>query len=347
MQGQLMDLIIQTSYNLDVLNLLNILTGDPAYTNVHPDVYMEFNQALSQESRDILSMVTDALGNGMISPLVAFALSFVTKFEDGDLLALLLDEERILSSFKAREPRMLAQAGRLLPLFRLLAPVVEEIEELSFHDYWTSENLPLIIKKKEELEHFIDGHAFEKEIVGLLGKNHLQDHITIFLCALAAPYGIKISGNRYITDASYDLKTIFAKALRELLQTTVDQLPLKDVLKDLADDPFIILAFERKDPKYGAQEVETYLRESILEAMALFISHKTGLDTDPYDHLLQLSGGSFVFSVILLDFMQTHPKELSTEFSDYFMKLIDKMPLGNLATAYQAALEHAGKNPVN
>jgi hypothetical protein len=341
-----MDLIIRASYNLDVLNLLNILTGEPTYTNVHPETYLEFGPALSQDSRDILNMVTDALGNGMISPLVAFAISFVPKFEDGDLLALLLDEERILAAFKDREPRMLAQAGRLLPLFRLLAPVVEEIEELSFHEYWTSEQLPLILKKEEELEQFVKEKAFEQEIVSLLGKSHEQDRITIFLCALAAPYGIKISGNRYITDVSYDIETIFGKALRELLQPTFDHLALEEVLGSLADDPFIRLAFERKDPKYGHTEMNTYLKESILEAMALFITHKSGLQPDPFGHLLQYNGGAFVFSVILLDYMQTYPKDSPIEFSDYFLKLVEKMPLGNLASAYQVALEHAGKNLV-
>lgn len=341
-----MDLIIRPSYNLDVLNLLNILTGEPTYTNVHPDTYQEFEPLLSQESRDTLKMVTEALGNGMISPLVAFAISFVPRFEDGDLLALLLDEERILASFQEREPRMLAQAGRLLPLFRLIAPVIEEIEELSFHDYWTSEKLPVILKKQEQLQQFVKENAFEQEIESMLGKSHHHDRITLFLCALAAPYGIKISGNRYITDVSYGIDIIFGKALRELLQPTFDHLALQEVLERLAVDPFIHLAFERKDPKYGHTEIKSYLKESILEAMALFITHKTGLEADPVGHLLQFNGGSFVFSVILLDYMQTYPKEPSIEFSDYFLNLVEKMPLGNLASAYQTAIQHTGKNLV-
>ena len=341
-----MDLIIRPSYNLDVLNLLNILTGEPPYTDVHPDVYQEFGQLLSQDSRDTLKMVTEALGNGMISPLVAFAISFVPRFEDGDLLALLLDEERILASFQEREPRMLAQAARLLPLFRLIAPVIEEVEELSFHGYWTSEKLPVILEKQEQLQQFIKESAFEQEIKSMLGKSHQNDRITLFLCALAAPYGIKISGNRYITDASYGIGTILGKALRELLQPTFDYLALQQALENLSDDPFIRLAFERTDPKYGFPEIQTYLKENILEAMALFITHKTGLEADPVGHLQTFNGGSFVFSVILLDYMQTHPKDPSIEFSDYFLDLIEKMPSGNLASAYQAAMKHAGKNLV-
>ena len=339
-----MDFNFRACYNLDVLNLLSILTGDPIYTEKHPDVFQEFSMLLSQESQNVLKLVRDALGSGMISPPVAFVISFIPNFEEADLVALLMDEERILSDLEIHEPRIVAHAENLLPLFRLLAPVIEEVENLDFNEYWTSQSIPAIILKRDELQRFTKNVSLIEETSAFLDKRHQIDPMTIYLCAFAAPYAIKVSGKRYITDVSYSKEIIFGKALHEMFHMTLDHESLGDLFDQLADDPFIRLAFERKDPRYGFPEMNGYLEENIVEAMTLYICHKTALEPDPFTYLLHHDGGSHVFSVILLDYMQRVPKLEGSSFSEYLISLVKKMPHGNLANAYQKALENAGKN---
>jgi hypothetical protein len=337
-----MELHIQSCYNLDLLNLLNILTADPFYTRRHPQVYAEFGEALSEDSRDLLYPVTQALGNAMISPILAFILSYLPDFEEVSLLELMAAEDSLLTRLQELAPRLAAQSALLTPLMRTLAPVLDEAENMGFREYWHSTCLPQIRHKQDELTHFAESAYLEKELAALLGSS-APDEITIYLCALAAPHAIKISGPRYIADISFNKETIFAKALHDVFRPPFALESVRASLDAIAGDPFIRLAFERKDPAFGFPEMDGFLEENVVEAMSLYICQRAGLQDDPYGFLLKHNDGSHVFSVILLDYLQRFPKAPEQPFAQAFNQLVAQMPVGSLISAYQAALENAGK----
>lgn len=334
---------IRESYNFDLINMLNILTGDVSYTKLHPQAYSEFGEALSEESRDILHMITEALGNAMISPLINFVLSFIPDFEEVDLLDLLMDEPRILDGVQKSDPRMLPKTQEMMPLLRSILPVLAELENMGFRDYWINEWLPRIDQKKKELTSFVQQSNSNEKISAMFGMEYAPEEVTLYLCAFASPHGIKVFGTRYIADISYPLETIFMIAIHEIFHPPYDFVQVQHVLDQIAADPFIKLAFEKTDPQYGYIEMESFLEENVVEAMALFIAQQTGLELDPFGYLLKHDGGSHVFSVILLDWMKHNPKNETQQFADYFRALVEKMPIGKLVGAYQSALKNAGK----
>ncbi len=335
---------IRACYNFDVLNMLNILTGDPFYTQFHPEAYAEFGEALSEESRQILNKVTDSLGNAMISPLINFMISFIPDFENENLTELLLDEDRIMQGIQHSDPRMLEKAKEMAPLYLALIPVINELENMGFREYWRQEQLPRIHAKKAQLQPFVENYALDKEIAIMLGAGRAPEEITLYLCAFAAPHGIKVFGPRYIADMRFSLETTLLIAIHEMFHPPYQQSEVQQSLDLLASDPFIRLAFEKKDPKYGYPEMDGFLEENVVEAMSLFIAHKAGLEPDPYGYLLKHDGGSHVFSVILLDYLSLHPKPVVQAFGDYFRELVDKMPVGSLVNSYRLALDKAGKD---
>lgn len=334
---------IRACYNFDLLNMMNILTGDPLYTHDHPEAYAEFGEALSDESRQTLKMITDSLGNAMISPLINFMISFIPDFENENLTELLLDESRIMEGIQHSDPRMLEKAKQMAPLYRALIPVMIELENMGFREYWLQEKKPLVTAKKAELEPVVKTYALDKEIAIMLGAGRAPEEITLYLCAFAAPHGIKVFGPRYIADIRFPMETIFLIAIHEMFHPPYDQSEVQQSLDLLASDPFIRLAFEKKDPKYGYPEMNGFLEENVVEAMSLFIAHKIGLEPDPYGYLLKHDGGSHVFSVILLDYLSLHPKPVLQAFGTYFRELVDKMPVGSLVNSYRIALEKAEK----
>ena len=334
---------IRACYNFDLLNMMNVLTGDPFYTKYHAEAYAEFGEALSDESRQILNKITESLGNAMISPLINFMISFIPDFENENLTELLLDENRILDGIQQSDPRMLEKAKEMKPLYQALIPVIAELENMGFQEYWTSEKEPAILEKKAELQPYVETYSLDKEIASMLGAGRAPEEITLYLCTFAAPHGIKVFGPRYIADVSFKNESILLIAIHEMFHPPYDEQAVQESLDLLASDPFIRLAFEKKDPKFGYPEMDGFLEENVVEAMSLFIAQKVGLESDPYGYLLKHDGGSHVFSVILLDSLNLYPKPLLQEFGDYFRELVDKMPVGSLVNSYRIALEKAGK----
>jgi hypothetical protein len=334
---------IRACYNFDLLNMMNVLTGDPFYTKYHPEAYAEFGEALSDESRQILHIITESLGNAMISPLINFMISFIPDFENENLIELLLDENRIMDGIQQSDPRLLDKAKEMKPLYQALIPVLVELENMGFREYWLKEKKPLINEKKGQLEPFVETYSLDKEIAAMLGAGRAPEEIILYLCTFAAPHGIKVFGPRYIADVSFQNESILLIAIHEMFHPPYDQREVQASLDLLASDPFIHLAFEKKDPKYGYPEMDGFLEENVVEAMSLFIAQKVGLEPDPYGYLLKHDGGSHVFSVILLDYLNLYPKPLLQEFGAYFRELVDKMPVGSLVNSYRIALEKAGK----
>ncbi len=334
---------IRESYNFDLLNMLNILTGDEGYTQFHPLAYAEFGEALSEESRERLTMVTDALGNAMISPLLNFVLSFVPDFEEMDLLNLLTNEQLLINLIAQNNPRMAEKANQMLPLFRSVLPVLTELENMGFHEYWVEEWLPRIDEKRELLLSRMDHTQLNEKILTWFAPEEIPVDSTLYLCAFSAPHGIKIAAASYIADIHFEPEMILKLSLHEIFSSILDQTLPKDVLDQIAADPLIRLAFEKTNPSLGALERNTYLKKNIVEAVFLKMIHDNGVEPDPFEYLLTVHDGAYVFSVILLDWMNNHPKTEKQGFSEYFRELVQQMPLGSLMTAYQTALKNAGK----
>lgn len=169
-----MEIFFHHSYNLDVLNLMN-LTIDEHLRSRYPQEYLEFSQALSQESRSALQEIAQALGNTSISPLVAFVISVLPQFEKTALQDLLLDEEGFLAAIETHEPRLMTQKELLLLLFNMLAPVVQEIEMLGFREYWVSEFLPELDQRIDQMETALARSGFEQQVTTLLEADHLDE----------------------------------------------------------------------------------------------------------------------------------------------------------------------------
>ena len=174
-----MEILINNAYNLDLLNLLNVLSGDPLYIRLYPDVYTEFGQVLSQDSNEVLKLVSAALGTTLVSPPIAFALSIIPGFDQKPLPDLLMDQEGFLAALQENAPRLLAQKDQLFLLFQVLATVIQELEHLGFREYWLEECFPLIDDRQSAIEDLLYHSRLEMEINSLVGQSQLPEEIHI------------------------------------------------------------------------------------------------------------------------------------------------------------------------
>ena len=108
----------------------------------------------------------------------------------------------------------------------------------------------------------------------------------------------------------------------------------------LLTDHHLILrhAFETKDPRFGYATMAGFIEENVVEAMAIFICHKIGLEKDPIGYFAKHDGGSHMLSVVLFEYFGKYPKSSEQSFEAYFLELFQKMPVGSLDRIYQAIM---------
>lgn len=337
-----MDIFVHHSYNLDLLNLLNIVAGDAAFQRRYPQIYTEFSQPLSPDAKQILQQVSIALGSTFVSPPIAFVLSIIPLFDETPLIDLLLDQEGFLAALDQNEPRLLSQKEQLLLLFQVLAPVIQEIELLGFRDYWLTELLPLIEERLDVIEESVSRLEFITSIYGLFQKEKLPEEIHIFLCALNAQHGVRLTGHSSMVDISFSDSKVIDFSLHEVFQSAVIGLDIPALLQPLADDPFLRLAFNKSKPVTGFENIETYIQENVVEVCKVYILYKNGYQPDPYAYFQTHLQGAFVLAVVLFDYLEG--LLISPDYLDGILKTwMEQKPVGKLMTLYRQAMERAGR----
>jgi hypothetical protein len=336
-----MDIFFNDCYNLDLLNLLNILSGDTVYLNTYLQVYTEFGHPLSKGSMQIINQISSALGSTLISPPLAFTISFIPKFDQKPLLDIVLDPEGFQEALEQFAPRLLPQKDQLFLLLQVLAPVIQELELLGFRDYWISECLPLIEERQKAMEEYSIQSNYLSLFREMFGQANLPEEIHIYLCALSAPNGVRLAKHSCLTDITFSDQKIFDFALHDAFQTFVMNWNSPEKLTKLAKDPFIQLAFEKGIPAHGIEPIEKFLQENIVEALKIYLLNKGGLLPDPFNDLQNFKHGSYVLSMIFLDHL--HWNFTGTEpLEDILEEWIENLPVGNLMTYYTQALGRAG-----
>ncbi len=326
---------IRVSYNLDLLNLMNILTGEEFYAKRHEEAFARFGKPLSTNSRRRIEKVVDINGSAMIGPYLCLVASAIPNFEKRSLVRMFSDLDLLRNNFSQYRYFDPNEWPNQASIFGLLIPVVKELETKGFREYWRTNRLHLIERSRRMLSRFVHKFQLQGEIEFMLGPGQAPDRITLYLCSFASPHGIKVCGSRYIADISFPKEFIVSTAIHEMFHPPYDAESLRQELIALAADPLLKRAFETKDPKYGYSTMNGFIEENVVEAMALFISQKLGLEKDPLAYLASHDGGSHVLSVVLLEYFKRYPKPKKQPFHEYFRDLLKVLPIGSLDAEYE------------
>lgn len=337
-----MDIFFHHSYNLDLLNLLNIVNGDPHFKKLYPQVFAEFGQPLSLDSKNVLQQVSQAMGTTLISAPIAFGISIIPRFEKEPLLELLLDRERFQIAVEQYEPRLMAQKEQLLILFQILAPVIQELETLGFREYWLSECLPVIEDRLDAVEKFYLQSGFYSIFNELMEQGDLPEELNVFFCELNGGNGVRLSNHTPVVDISFSTEKIFDFALHEFFQKQISKPEVMNLLEPLITDSFLTLAFEKSQDLTGINNMSSYIQENVTTAYKSFLFHKSGLLADPIGFLREYQQGAFILAVILVDHLIWDGLRGPSMIDDVEYWLKENLT-NSLMDLYKKALERAGK----
>ncbi len=330
---------VSYSYNLDVLNFINILTRAELYLAWHKGIYEQWGEKLSCKSKECITKAIEIKSNTMFGPLLSLVISAVPNFEKRSLVRMFSDPDMLKSYFSNYQYYDAENWLEEATIFELLIPIIKDLEALRFHDYWKKERLPIIKKIQRQFRTIANQCELDSEIELMLGKGNSPEDITVYLCSFSAPHGIKICGPRYITDIKFPMEVSLGIAVHELFHPPYNAKNLIIELQSLENDPLLQHAFKTKDPRFGYPTMPGFIEENVVEAMALSVCHKVGLEKDPIGYLKKHDEGSHMLSVVLFDYFGRFPKPRNQSFETYFVNLLKKMPVGSLDREYHAIMQ--------
>jgi hypothetical protein len=334
-----MEFVVTSSSNLDIINLLNVLTGDELYTSRHAEAYDHFAPRLSAESRKRIDQAVELNGGPMLSPLVTLYISAVPGFERLPLVALMQDGARLSKHFAQTPYYDADELENQISIVAVLAPVVDELLALGFRQYWEQKHARRALwKRRDAIREFATRYQLSESVATLLGSDPVE-RLTLYLCAFIAPHGVKLVGPRYMNDVRYDNDIMLGTAIHELFHPPYSYECIKPHIDRLAEDPLIQHAFSMLDPRYGYNSMSGFIEEMVVEAMGIHTCWKLGLEPEPLKYFAEHDGGTHKLSPILFEAFERAPKDASVPFEAYFLTLLDRLPVGRLDAEYARIMD--------
>lgn len=330
---------VQYSYNLDLVNSINVLTGESLYLDWQKGIFELFGETLSEESKNKLKKAVEINERPMLGPLLSLIMSAIPNFERRSVVRMFSDVNFLRDNFKHYSYYEEEDWERQASIIGLLLPVIQELETKGFHDYWKKERLPRIKKMQQQLRSFANSFNLGNEIETMLGTGQSFESLTVYLCTFVAPHGVKICGQRYITDVAFSKETSIGISVHEMFHPPYNAKNIAAELQKLGADPLLKHSFEKTDPKFGYSTMEGFIEENVVEAMAIFICHKLNLEKEPLTYFAKHDGGTHMFSVVLFDYLSRYPKPSNQTFEEYFRDLFKILPVGSLDKEYETILQ--------
>lgn len=171
-----------------------------------------------------------------------------------------------------------------------------ELRRIGFHERWAREWAPLIEAGVARIQAIVAPYDIIPEQSRLLGRP-LDPHIGILVLNFSQPYGIRITGQRFLTHYSYDAQTQLHVAAHEIFHPPfdADDASLVSALAPLRADPWMRAIVETHDPAFGYNSFEGVVDEDSTQALDQIVAERMGfaepararwLESDGRMHLL-------------------------------------------------------------
>jgi hypothetical protein len=301
---------IGPSFKYDVLTLLNVLTGDPFYTSYYPGEHERFEPRLTPEVRQALAGIKRKIkddGGGIVSAFLALYFSASAAETLEEMLAVVRDSERMRETLRGTE----YYGDEGWALYESVRPELKAVFDflvaIDFPNDWHNRILPGIERKIREVEGRLPEFNVIKAVESHLGRPLSSGKIAVYMLYYSQPHGIKITGNRFLTDMAWPFSIVIRNAVHEMMHPPYDlraDRELRVALERLRGDSFLMEKVEHHDPSFGYNSFEGFVEEDIVQVSDQIISERLGIANDPLARWRESDDGMHVLAVALYQIMK-------------------------------------------
>ena len=301
---------VSPSLKYDALCFLNVLTGDPFYRRLYEEEYALFAPRLTPAARAALAALRRKVRDENGNVLPAFLALHFSADAGETLEAMLaaLEDPRRMKSDLSKTAYYDAGGWRLFESVRDdLKAALLFLKEAGFDDYWRRNVLPLVEAKAAAVAAGLSRYDVAGEVEGRLGFRLPSERIEVYVLRFARPHGVRLTGARFVTDASYPTEVVLRMAAHELLHppyVLARDRELRKALGALRKDDFLADKIQRHDPSLGYNSFESFVEEDCVRALEQVVAERLGFAEDPRRRFAEEDGGMHVLAAALYELMR-------------------------------------------
>jgi hypothetical protein len=271
--------IVKTSFKYDLCNFIGILTGRQLYKNYYGDLQAEWSRKLPPPVAASVKKIDEIIGsNQPPGPRLNVLFSAIAGEDSiAALLAAMEDDQavrrRLMASDFASEKNW-QQWQLLKPHLRL---VLQHLQQERFDLYWHKNLYHKIAAKLPRLQQELQSYDVIGDIERFLVDWNTSDSLEVFALWLLQPHAVRLTPQRYLTDANYPMHVTVKRAYHELLhpygERMVDSVFAKE-FESLRADSFLQQKLASSDPALGYRNFMVYCREEVVLAADLWVSQR-------------------------------------------------------------------------
>lgn len=298
---------ITSSAGFDALLLLGAAAGDIMQAERYADEIGWASRRLSETGRSALAALDQGLrveSGHLTGPTLVHAFSarpadsladVITSAEDPDgLLHAALESSTYWGS------DAMPSADRTRDLIPAVATVLREFDAAGFSEWWSDNFLAAIDASVARNREALTPFDLIPEQSHLLGRA-LDPQIDVVITHFAKPYGIRVTGQRFIAHHEYEPQTQLRNAAHEMFHPPFDlsAQQLWQRLEPLGSDPWMASVVTNHDPKYGYNSFHGIVDEDSTQALDQVVSERLGIAYEPATRWATFDGGMHVLAAAL------------------------------------------------
>lgn len=336
---------VRSSEGLDALLLIGAASGDVMQAEEYPEEIAWVRAHVSPEAMTALSHLDQVLRvekQRLTGPALVSIFSVGKTDTLADVIAAAEDPDRVLRPALQASPdwdeRDYAEARELLPS---VATALRALDTAGFSQWRHEREDAHIAAGIAAIEAAVAGHDVIAENQRFFARR-LDREIEIVVLAFCRPYGIRISGQRFITHYSWDAGVQLRTAAHEIFHPPFEENDwrLAPRVAQLRADPWMNSIVTTHDPRFGYNSFEGILNEDSTQALDQIVAERMGFARDPRQRwAVDSDGGMHMLAAALYQAMKEDGFDRrGGPYADWLISAFDRGMLTPAEVRRRAAL---------
>jgi len=323
-----MTLSFKSSYNFDLLSCFNILTGNEYQVYPNKDTYEHFYPLVKSETKKMIANMVELLGSENITFPPTLLLAQINGYKECSIQEAFSkkDEINYIVEMVKQTPYIpINYLNQMNSIINMYLNIIEDLEQNGFQNYWEQKIKPQAIKTCKEFQEFPINPLFFELIKQY--KPQVPENIDIYFCPLHKPYGtrLNITCDGIIMQDNMSVEFTLVLIAHEIFHVPCDMTKISESFKIIADKSWVIKAFNNRGEFSPYSQIDYFIEENIVDALAAYVGYKLGYLTEPYKYFMNRNNSSHVISPKFFDYLLAHPKNTDEKFEDFFSIFVNTL----------------------
>lgn len=321
------------SVNFDALCLAGVLADDPFYVPYYEKQHAELGRKLTPRARTAFKRITElSKADGDIATAW---LALVFSASDAQTLPQLIAAAEHPAAIKRKLKASVYWDDKSWRRFERLRPdilaVLRWYRDIDFTAYWRADAEEPIKAALADLQPELQRADVIPLVERVLGRKLDTGEVRVVATRYCRPHGIRLLGNRFITDPTYPkdrvLAIVGATSVHELLHPPFDRQDPR-ILRAIAvarDDAFVQSRFHGHNPAFGYNTIEGLFDEDSTQALDQIINERIGFGFyggDPAQRWVKSDDGLHVLAAAIYTLMK---QEAFLDSGESYPDFLDRM----------------------